>query len=230
MGKQYLVTRIRERLWAVLLGIATLSWATFGLAAGTPGKFDYYVLALSWSPSFCAGEGGARKSPQCSGTRPYAFVLHGLWPQYETGWPNDCPLTKKPRVPSKLISSMLDIMPARGLVIHQYKKHGTCSGLEPEDYFQAARAAFDNIKIPARYLRPHRPVFVSPREIENDFIKTNPKLTASMISISCGRNKRLREVRICLSKDLELRSCGANETQQKLCRVDKIIMPPVRGR
>jgi ribonuclease T2 len=224
------VTRIRERLWAVLLGTATFSWATFGLAASTPGKFDYYLLALSWSPSFCAGEGRARKSPQCSGTRPYAFVLHGLWPQYETGWPNDCTLAKKPWVPSKLISSMLDIMPARGLVIHQYKKHGTCSGLEPEDYFQAARTAFDNIKIPARYLRPQKPVIVSPREIENDFIKTNQNLTADMISISCGRNKRLREVRICLSKDLELRSCGANETQQKLCRLDKIVMPPVRGR
>jgi len=199
-------------------------------AGGKPGKFDYYVLVLSWSPSFCAGEGRAKKSPQCSGTRPFAFVLHGLWPQYETGWPNDCHQGRKPRVPSTLINTMLDIMPARRLVIHQYNKHGTCSGLDPESYFQTARKAFEAIKIPARYLQPQKPVIISPREIENDFLKTNQELTPEMISISCGRNKRLRGVRICFSKDLALRGCGANETQQKLCKLDKIVMPGVRGR
>ncbi len=199
-------------------------------AGGKPGKFDYYVLALSWSPSFCAGLGRAKKSPQCSGTRPFAFVLHGLWPQYETGWPNDCHQGRKPRVPSTLINTMLDIMPARRLVIHQYNKHGTCSGLDPESYFQTARKAFEAIKIPARYLQPQKPVIISPREIENDFLKTNQELTPEMISISCGRNKRLRGVRICFSKDLALRGCGANETQQKLCKLDKIVMPGVRGR
>ena len=199
-------------------------------AGGKPGKFDYYVLVLSWSPSFCAGEGRAKKSPQCSGTRPFAFVLHGLWPQYETGWPNDCHQGRKPRVPSTLINTMLDIMPARRLVIHQYNKHGTCSGLDPESYFQTARKAFEAIKIPARYLQPQKPVIISPREIENDFLKTNQELTPEMISISCGRNKRLRGVRICFSKDLALRGCGANETQQKLCKLDKIVMPSVRGR
>ncbi len=198
-------------------------------AGGKPGKFDYYVLVLSWSPSFCAGEGRAKKSPQCSETRPFAFVLHGLWPQYETGWPNDCHKGSKPRVPSTLINTMLDIMPARRLVIHQYNKHGTCSGLDPESYFQTARKAFEAIKIPARYLQPQKPVIISPREIENDFLKTNLELTPEMISISCGR-KRLRGVRICFSKDLALRGCGANETQQKLCKLDKIVMPGVRGR
>ena len=199
-------------------------------AGGKPGKFDYYVLVLSWSPSFCAGEGRAKKSPQCSGTRSFAFVLHGLWPQYETGWPNDCHKGSKPRLPSTLINTMLDIMPARGLVIHQYNKHGTCSGLDPESYFQTARKAFEAIKIPARYLQPQKPVIISPREIENDFLKTNQELTPEMISISCGRNKRLRGVRICFSKDLALRGCGSNETQQKLCKLDKIVMPGVRGR
>jgi len=198
-------------------------------AAGTPGDFDYYVLALSWSPSFCANEGGAKKSAQCSGTRPYAFVLHGLWPQYKTGWPDYCKTTTRTEVPRRLINAMLDIMPARGLVIHQYKKHGACSGLDPERYFQAARRAFEHIKIPARYLSPRKPVIVSPREIENDFLKTNQWLTPDMISIACGRNKRLREVRICFSKALHLTPCGANETQEKLCRMNKIIMPPVRG-
>ncbi len=218
-------------LHAMVLALVLCSaWVSQALAAGEPGKFDYYVLALSWSPSFCAGEGRAKKSPQCNATRPYAFVLHGLWPQYEIGWPKDCKLARRPWVPSKLIATMLDIMPARGLVIHQYKKHGTCSGLNPESYFNFARKAFETIKIPARYLQPQKPILISPREIENVFLKTNHNLTPDMISISCGRNKRLREVRICFSKDLELRACGVNETQAKLCRLNRIVMPPVRGR
>ena len=198
-------------------------------AEGTPGQFDYYALALSWSPSYCAGSGRAEKSPQCSGTRPYAFVLHGLWPQYEKGYPASCRTRTKPWVPSQTISAMLDIMPARGLVIHQYRKHGTCSGMEADRYFQTARRAFEKIKIPARYLAPRKPVIVSPKEIENDFLKTNKDMNASMISITCGRGNRLGEVRICFTKDLELRACGVNEDQKKLCRLDKIVMPPVRG-
>ncbi|NUR13135.1 MAG: ribonuclease T, partial [Bradyrhizobium sp.] len=53
-----------------------------------PGEFDFYVLSLSWSPSFCeeAAERGGRSQIQCSG-RPYAFVVHGLWPQDENGFP-----------------------------------------------------------------------------------------------------------------------------------------------
>ena len=220
----------RQAIAAIAMALAIVTGAKTAGSAGTPGKFDYYVVALSWSPSFCAGEGRRGKSPQCAGTRPYAFVLHGLWPQYETGWPDHCPTRQKPWVARQLINSMLDIMPARGLVIHQYKKHGTCSGLDPESYFQTARKAFETIKIPARYLRPQKPVLISPREIENDFLKTNHNLTPDMISIACGRNKRLRELRICFSKGLELRPCGVNETQQKLCRLDKIVMPPVRTR
>ena len=213
-------------LCAALTGLSQLP----ARATGVPGKFDYYVLALSWSPSFCANEGRAKKSAQCSATRPYAFVLHGLWPQYKTGWPDNCDTPARTWVPRRLINAMLDIMPARGLVIHEYKKHGTCSGLDPVAYFKSARRAFKRITIPARYISPHKPVIVSPREIENDFLKTNPELTPEMISITCGGNKRLREVRICFSKDLRLTPCGANEMQEKLCRLNKIILPPVHVR
>src|SRR5215470_7016408 len=45
------------------------------------GQFDYYVLALSWSPSFCEIATGNARRQQC-GVRPFSFVVHGLWPQY----------------------------------------------------------------------------------------------------------------------------------------------------
>lgn len=199
-------------------------------AGGVAGEFDYYVLALSWSPTYCEAHGRGRGEPQCTGTRPYAFVLHGLWPQYAKGWPENCKMAQKPWVPNAVIDSMLDIMPARGLVIHEYRKHGTCSGLGPKDYFAISRALFEQIKIPARYLSPRKQVIVSPQEIETDFVKTNRGLEPDMISVSCGRGKRLREVRVCFSTAHTLVSCGPNEDQAKLCKFGQIIMPPVRGK
>lgn len=199
-------------------------------AADEPGEFDYYTLALSWSPSWCETEGRGEQTPQCAGPRPYNFVLHGLWPQRERGWPEHCDTGGRDRVPPELIDSMLDIMPARGLVIHQYRKHGTCSGLPPAGYFALSRRLFETIRIPARYRAPEKPVLVSPRRVERDFLKANPALEPDMIAVACGRKGRLREVRICFSKDGTPTSCGANEAQTRLCKQDRLVMPPVRGR
>jgi ribonuclease T2 len=56
----------------------------------TPGEFDYYALVLGWAPSYCLTEGRLRRDAECNSAKPRAFVLHGLWPQYEKGWPEDC--------------------------------------------------------------------------------------------------------------------------------------------
>ena len=81
-----------------------------------PGQFDFYVLSLSWSPSFCeaAGERGTPPQQQC-GARPYSFVVHGLWPQYERGFPEFCQVPA-PRLDRATVSSMLDLMPAPRLI------------------------------------------------------------------------------------------------------------------
>jgi ribonuclease T2 len=78
-----------------------------------PGKFDYYVLALSWSPSFCAANAEraparSKPDPQC-GPRPYSFVVHGLWPQYERGFPEFCQVPA-PRLNRGTVSAMFDLM------------------------------------------------------------------------------------------------------------------------
>ena len=54
------------------------------------GEFDYYVLSLSWSPTWCALEGDGRDAPECREEAALGWVLHGLWPQYEEGWPSYC--------------------------------------------------------------------------------------------------------------------------------------------
>lgn len=192
------------------------------------GVFDYYVLALSWSPTYCASDAGLGDRHQCGTERRFAFVVHGLWPQYEDGWPDHCD-TDARFVPDALIDAMLDIMPSRRLVIHEWRKHGTCSGLGQAGYFETTRDLFAAVRIPARYITPTRPVTTTAEEIERDFIATNPWLDASMISVHCGNRRDrapLEEVRLCFGRDLEPRPCGANE--RRACRADSIVLPPVR--
>lgn len=191
------------------------------------GEFDYYVVALSWSPTYCASVGQREGGTQCSGQRPYAFVLHGLWPQYSRGWPEFCETGGRPWVPENTISQMLDIMPSKKLIIHEYKKHGTCSGLSPDAYFDVSRKLYDSIKIPQRYQLPEQPLQVSPGEVVGNFIKANPELKPEMIAVSCG-GRRLRELRVCFGRDLKPRACGGNEDARKLCSSDTVVMPPVR--
>lgn len=197
------------------------------------GQFDYYALVLSWSPSYCAGTQREGYDPQCnrSDGKRYSFVLHGLWPQYAPkGWPQDCPVRGRPFVPRPLINSMLDIMPSDKLVIHEYRKHGTCSGLEPAQYFDLARKMYSSVAIPGEYRNPFEAMFVSPADMISGFQKANPWLKPDMIAVDCGGpGNRLTEVRICFGKDGKAASCSRNEDQRKMCRADKMYIPPVRA-
>jgi ribonuclease T2 len=190
-----------------------------------PGKFDFYVLSLSWSPSFCdAGSTRAQEQPQC-GPRPYSFVVHGLWPQYERGFPKSCQVPP-PRLQREIASSMLDLMPAPRLVYHEWDEHGTCSGLSAAAYFKTVRDARNMVKIPPQYSDLESALAVNPDDVRNEFVKVNPKLTSGAISIDCDK-QHLREVRICFDKDLGFRDCP--EVVRQSCRRGEIIMPPVRG-
>ena len=214
-----------------------IAWGLLGVAApaeaqdrrqNTPGEFDFYVLSLSWSPSFCAEaaeRGGGRSSQIQCGGRPYSFVVHGLWPQYENGFPEYCQ-RPAPRLNRSIVSSMLDLMPAPGLIFNEWDKHGTCSGLADRSYFETIRKARAAIKIPAEYLDLSQAKTVAPADVEEAFIKANPGLSSAAISVTCNRT-RLSEVRICLSKDLQFRAC--EEIDRRACRRDQVTMPPIRG-
>jgi len=212
----------------ILVVLAVIFIPTAVMAQGKPGKFDYYALALSWSPTFCTSAAGRNSQQQCATGRKFAFVVHGLWPQYTRGWPQFC-RRKAPYLPNRLIRSFYDITPSKRLIIHQWKKHGTCSGLDARAYFSLAREFFAQIKIPARYLSPGRTILTTPEQLREDFIKTNRLLNKDMISIQCGNSTaraRLREVRICFSRSGQLMKCGRNEARQ--CRARQLALPPVR--
>jgi ribonuclease T2 len=190
-----------------------------------PGQFDFYVLALSWSPTYCE-EQSDDDGMQCNSGRPFSFVVHGLWPQNERGWPQFCDTSFGERIERRIADQMLDIMPARDLVFHQWRKHGVCSGLSPDDFFALTRQAKQAVTIPAAYKALSTYQSVAVRDVEAAFIAANPGLTANGIAVTCS-NRFLREVRICLDKSLNYRTCA--EVNAKACQKEKIVMPPVRG-
>ncbi|HEY3440956.1 MAG TPA: ribonuclease T2 [Paludibaculum sp.] len=207
-----------------LLLAFSLSAASRDGKIGEAGKFDYYLLTLSWSPAYCASTGDGRSDPQCAPGRQLSFVLHGLWPQYSRStngsmWPQFCTSEPGLRDPK----TVLDIMPSTSLIRHEWTKHGTCTGLSAEGYFATARKAMQSVRIPPRFIAPKEYLNPSPGEVKQEFLKANPGMTADSIAIQCSANY-LSEVRVCLDRNLKPIPCA----DKRECRAPKVRMPPVR--
>ena len=209
----------------MLLAFAALCWAPAARAEGErAGDFDYYVLSLSWSAAWCALEGDARSDPQCEGGRGLTFVLHGLWPQHEDGWPSFCRTAERDPTRAQT-AAMADIMGGAGLAFYQWKKHGRCSGLSAEAYFRTAREAYETVTIPDLFALVDQPLSLPASVIEDAFLEANPALTRDQITITC-KEGRIQEVRLCLTRDLTPRRCGAEVIRD--CRLKDAILEPVR--
>lgn len=188
------------------------------------GSFDFFVLALSWSPSFCEIKGEQADRRQCGDT-PHAFIVHGLWPQFDRGYPEFCGTERSSRVPQRQMNALFDLMPSSGLIIHQWRKHGTCSGMAQDKFFNLLRAARNKVTIPPEYRKPVAYRNIDPDAMEKAFLKVNPGLVGGGIAVTCDR-RYLREVRICMTRELAFRSCS--EVDRGHCRKSKAVMPPVR--
>ena len=226
-------TRAGDFARQALIAVGILVLLAGGVAAqnrsrGEPGKFDFYVLSLSWSPSYCeaAAERAPNRAPdqQCA-ARPFAFVVHGLWPQYERGFPSYCQVPA-PRLDRGLVGGVLDLMPSPRLVFHEWDRHGTCSGLTAHAYFETMRKARSVIKIPDDYLALAQPKTVTAADVADAFVKANPNLSRDDVAVMCDR-KRLSEVRICLTRSFAFRACP--EVTQRACKLERMTMPAVRG-
>jgi len=193
---------------------------------GQPGDFDFYVLALSWSPGFCELDGDRdRNREQCADGAGLGFVVHGLWPQNERGFPSEC--GPAGRTPSRIaLDQAKGLFPSEGLARHQWRKHGTCSGSSPSDYFADTRRARAKVAIPPALAKAGREQNWTAIDIERAFVDANPGLRTDMMSIACRRGV-LQEVRICLSKDLRnFRMC--EEVDRSGCRTRDITVPAPR--
>ncbi|MGR3500811.1 ribonuclease T2 family protein [Pseudaestuariivita sp.] len=188
------------------------------------GVFDYYVLALSWTPNWCALEGDARNSDQCHPRHEFGWTLHGLWPQYHRGWPAYCPTVE--RAPSRsMTGSMTDIMGSSGLAWHQWRKHGVCTGESAAAYFETSRAAYGKVTRPEVFRKLEDPVTLPASVVEAAFLRDNPGLTPEAITVTC-KSGHIQEVRICLGKDLAFVPCGRDVSRD--CSLEGAMFAPIR--
>jgi ribonuclease T2 len=193
------------------------------------GDFDYYLLVLSWSPTHCSSDAGRGRDDdlQCRSGRPYGFVLHGLWPQHERGWPEFCPADAAREVSDANMTAALKLSPSRQLVQHEWEKHGTCAGLSQDDYFAAAALAVESVAVPKAYRAPAQPLVTTPNAVRRAFLDANRDIPDDGLSATCTRNQ-LAEVWVCLDKNLAPRSCSA-EVRRKHCGAREVRMLSVRG-
>ena len=207
--------------WFVLWMLTAVSASAEGDIAG---EFDYYVLSLSWSPGWCAREGDARGSPQCEADAGHGWVLHGLWPQYENGWPSYCRTSHAN--PSRTdTAAMAAIMGSSGSAWHQWNKHGRCSGLSSDDYFALSRLAYDRVTRPSVFRKLETAVKLPASVVEEAFLVENEGWGADMLTITC-RDAQIQEARLCLTRDLEPRICGADVIRD--CRMTDALFLPMR--
>lgn len=211
-----------RRLFALLLPLLLLPVARAGAVAG---EFDYYVMALSWSPDYCAARPDDRE--QCS--RQFGFVLHGLWPQYQRGYPADC---SNERLDGRIEQQFAGLYPSRKLYRHEWQKHGTCSGLGQQQYHQLAASLKARFQVPAPYQAPAQPVRKTVAAIKAELAAANPWLGQDALAVSCsGGGRFLKEVYVCTDKQgRHGQRCGSDvvAAERRSCRQPDVLIRSVR--
>ncbi len=208
--------------------VAALVAISLGSAAQAEGEkageFDYYVLALSWSPNWCAIEGDAKNSPQCHTREDHGWILHGLWPQFHRGWPSYCRSSERP--PSRsMTKDMADIMGTSGLAWHQWKKHGVCTGLNAADYYTLSRRAYAKVNRPPVFRKLTRTVKLPASVVEEAFLMANPDMEPDGVTVTC-KAAQIQEVRICLSRSLNPVPCGQDVVRD--CKKKDALFAPLQ--
>ena len=191
------------------------------------GNFDFYVMALSWSPDYCAST-DYQDEQQCSIGKELDFVLHGLWPQYEQGWPSYCSTEE---LPYDLKDEYASLYPSEKLFDHEWEKHGTCAGLSPEGYLLWSQELKENLEIPAAFDSPTEPFRTDAAELADAFIAINPEFSEDSFAVYCsGSGRFMKELFVCFEKDGEPRSCSDEilKKASKSCGQDDFLVRNTR--
>lgn len=166
--------------------------------------FDYYMLSLSWSPSFCEQQkqknGGNVPSHlqfQCNEAAQFGWVIHGLWPQKANAHaisdhPRFCQ-GDLPPVSADLIKKHLPESPGAKLLQGQWEKHGACAFNDAQSYFAKQQALFRSLNLPAHEQ--------SRKELFQWMKKFNPQLKHVRLE------SRGNELYICYDKQWQPMDC-----------------------
>jgi ribonuclease T2 len=208
---RYDLAVLRKKLITIALVLALLLILSAAVARkwhhpteGLAGKFDYYLLSLSWAPTYCADHPNDN-SAECRRGEHKGFVLHGLWPQSKNGAAlEDCGSARP--VSQQIVRRMLAYFPSASLIQHEWAKHGTCSGLSVNDYFTKAEEAFKAVQVPDTYKSLSQQRSFAPRDIESNFAGAN-HASENAFRISC-HDDELVGVEVCMSKELQFQACS----------------------
>ncbi|MDR3762987.1 MAG: ribonuclease T [Acidobacteriota bacterium] len=210
----------------LLTGCQTSPSASAARAAGTatqsaagPAAFDYYLLALSWAPNFCASHNGP--ATECGVGRRAGFVVHGLWPQMESGRPEDEPCQHTAPVAADVVRYAENFYPSAGLVQHEWQCHGVYSGLSAQDYFTAVGRAYQSLRVPQELTSLNSDQRLDAASLLREFEKANQAPAGSFVT-SCHAGE-LVAVEACFTRDLKLRPCPEAE---RSCRGQLLVRAP----
>ena len=190
------------------------------------GNFDYFILALSWSPDYCASNSGDVQ--ECALGRKLAFVLHGLWPEFNKGYPSSCTDEK---LPPEVKAQFEGLFPNDSLFAHEWEKHGTCTGLSPQLYFTLAKQIKDSIQIPDIFRAPGAPFRLSANQLKQQFTAANPGLSGPSLAVFCsGSGRFLSELYVCFSKDGKTTACSVEiiKDASKSCQNADFLVRNIR--
>lgn len=168
-----------------------------------------YILALSWSPQYCAGvrnPDSAQNRDQCGARARYGWILHGLWPQNAKGAP---PRWCRPAkiVPKEVLRQNFCVTPSVQLMQSQWAKHGVCMGGNVAEYFAAGSRLYRGLKFPDMARLSQRPQ--NSGSIRRAFSSVNAGTIDTMFAVSTDRQGWLKEVRLCLDARMRPMRCGA---------------------
>ncbi len=142
-----------------------------------------------------------------------------MWPQNNDGtYPENCSNAPGPSDPTQY----KDIYPDQGLLAHEWQTHGTCSGMAPDAFFTAARAAYRSVTIPSTLTGLTTQTSLPPDQILGLFTANqSSEFHAPGTALSCGHNY-LTAVEVCLDKSLHPIACSAVRS----CRANTVRIPP----
>ena len=122
---------------------------------------------------------------------------------------------------SATVDHMLNFMPSRGLIQHEWEKHGTCSGVSAQNYFGQAEQAFTHVRVPQQYSSLNHEQQFNVADVEKSFAEANhAPLQAFRVSCHAGE---LVSLEVCVDKNLQYRSCTESVRE---CPVNQVDMKP----
>jgi ribonuclease T2 len=167
-----------------------------------------YTMALSWSPEFCKPREGQRShARQCSRRDGrFGFVLYGLWPRAERGWPQWCPSTARPT--GAQLAGQLCRSPSARLVARQWAKHGACMARNPRTYFRVGNILFDSLRWPDLD-RLSRKEGLTAGDLREVFVAANRGWRKDAVGIVANERGWLEELRLCYDRRFRPQACDA---------------------